>query len=155
MQVFSFVPKTDAEITELQNRDLLPDGIYSFIVRNATLGVSKANNSMFIVQLAIVHETGSVRIIKDFLIANEEMIFKLKHFCEAIGLEEDYRNGALILEKMNGRSGQLKLGIQKGKQKEDKSGFYPDKNNVKDYIKGTVEQKTLANEAPLNQDVPF
>jgi hypothetical protein len=81
------------------------------------------------------------------------MIFKIKHFCEAIGLEEDYTNGALNLQKMIGRSGQLKLGIQKGKKKDDSDDFYPDKNNVKDYIKS--EQKTLANEAPLNQDVPF
>ena len=106
---------------------------------------------------AVIDPEGSERNIKDFLMTNETMIFKLKHFCEAIGLEKEYSEGKLDPVKCLGRTGKCRIGIQKGQLKPDGSGFYNDRNVIKDYI--TIKEVKVEPEVKvdpsLNDDVPF
>lgn len=135
MCMFAFDSKTDEQIQEIQNRALLPEGIYPFTVKAYKPGKSKAQNDMLELLVSVVDKDGSKRNIKDFLVNSDQMIFKIKHFCESIGFEKEYTSGKFDPEKCLNRSGRAVVGIQKGSAKPDGSGFYPDKNNIRDYMK--------------------
>lgn len=152
---FCFNPLSDAELNELQNRDLLPDGNYAFIVRNAETQTSGKGNPMLKVTLGILATPHNEYPLSDYLMASEKMIFKLKHFCETLGLDAQYNQGNLRPEDCIGKMGKCKIGRQKGSQKKDLSGYFPDKNCVKDYIKN-IDQVTSAKVDPnFNDDITF
>lgn len=150
---FVFVPKSDTEIHEIQNRSLLPEGIYPFLVKDIVESTSSKGNAMLEILLSFIDTNGGERNIKDYLTATDQMIFKLKHFCDAIGLAEDYAKGSVITQKCIGRSGKASIGTQKGNAKPDGTGYYPDKNNVKDYIKTENVQNSILPD--LNDPIPF
>ncbi len=156
--VFAFSPKSDQEIDAIQNRGLLADGIYPFQVAEIISRTSKSNNPMLEVKLK-VRDGNDVRLITDYLLTSDTMIFKLKHFCEAIGLLPEYEKGQLDPKACLNRSGSVKIGTQKGNPKPD-GGFYPDKNNVKDYAKASASHAkpvaaVPAADAAMSDDVPW
>ena len=155
MFVFSFQPKTDDEIAAIQNQGLLEEGIYPFIVRNVEQVVSHAGNPMLKISLGILESKGSTRNITDYLLATDRMIFKLKHFCDAIGFEGEYAKGSFDPSLCLNRTGSARIGVQKGNQNEDGSGYYPDKNTIKDYIKCEKPLEKVAIDLDLNDNVPF
>ena len=155
--MFEFVSKSDEEIQEIQNRDLLPKGTYAFIVKEIKEGQSKKGDPMLTVRLSVIDNENRARNIFDYLVCTEKMMFKFKHFCEALGLEEDYKNNKLDTLKCIDRSGLCKVDIQKGGMKEDGSGFYPDKNSVQDYIKESIAKPSteVKSETDFNDDISF
>lgn len=156
MQSFRFTPKTDAEIHSLQNQGLLSDGVYVFTVKEVTQTVSQSNNPMLKIRLSVLESTGTYRSIEDYLLATDTMIYKLKHFCDATGLENEYAQGNIEPNKIMNRSGLVKIGTQKGKPKPDGAGSFPDRNSVKDYIKDESAQKiSVDNAPPFNEDINF
>jgi hypothetical protein len=142
---FLFNPLSDDQINAIQNRTLLADGIYPFVVKNVEQQVSKSSIAMLKVKLVVVAAENDMRVIFDYLLATEQMMFKLKHFCESIGIADKYEKGSFEPSDCIERSGKVKIGVQKGAAKDDGSGFYPDKNSVKDYVKsegtGTPKEK--------------
>jgi hypothetical protein len=156
MSIFSFTPRTDVEIHEFQNKKLLPEGIYPFIVKEIEPGVSEAGNPMLIVRLGIMDNNGEERNIMDYLLATDGWIYKLKHFCESIGFEREYNEGKLDPLKAIHRSGLVKLVIKKGDMKSDGT-FFKDSNSVKDYLKGdpSVQKKPVEIAPSLNDDIAF
>lgn len=132
--MFSFKPMSDEEINVLQNRELLKDGVYPFVVKEMSEQHSKNGNPMLKVRLEVVVNQNHKVSIFDYLVSTEKMMFKLKHFCEALGLIESYAKGSFSFSDCIGRSGKCKIAIDKGSAKPDGSGFYPDKNIVKDYV---------------------
>lgn len=135
-----FTPKTEKEI---QEENLWPNGNYTFEIAKANNGVSKNNNDMIVLQLNVFTEDGSrVQIVTDYLV--EAVLYKLRHCADACGLLDKYEQGELNAEDFVGKSGTIKLGIQK-----DKTGEYDDKNVVKDYI---VENKLTAAQEKHTQD---
>lgn len=152
---FAFNPLTDEEINVLQNRHLLPDGIYHFFVKNIEQQQSRVGNPMLKVTLGVVAKPGDQRNIIDFLLTTEQMMFKLKHFCESIGLSEQYAQGKFELNDCINRSGKVKIGVQKGAAKDDGSGFFPDKNCVKDYVKPENVMPKVVTPAFKDDDISF
>lgn len=153
---FQFQPKNDDQINAYQNRGLLPEGAYVFTVLAAEYGTSKSGNAMLKLKLTIHEQDGSKRSIFDNLMAMESMIYKTKHFCDATGLEAKYTAGSFTAEDCIGRSGLAKIGIQKGNAKEDGSGFYPDKNTIKDYIKPEMAMAPAQSiPSDINKDIKF
>ena len=154
--MFSFNPLSDEKINELQNRALLIDGIYSFVVRGVEQQQSqKTGSPMLKVTLGVTTYDNNVHFIIGYITTSERMMFKLKHFCETLGLEDKYTAGSFKSSDCINLPGKVKITTQKGTPKPDGSGFYPDKNAVKDYV--TLD---LAKPAPLvdpkfNDDVPF
>jgi hypothetical protein len=122
-------PKSEEEIA---NSLLLPEAVYDFEVQSAIEKPSKNGNDMIEVKLNIYSEGERVAVITDYLL--EAMAFKLRHFCDTTGTLADYNDGNLQADKMVGLSGKVLITIKK-----DSAGKYPDKNNVKDYIKKTVQ----------------
>lgn len=144
-----FDPKTDKEIAE---ENLLPKGEYDYEVAEAKEARSKSGNEMIALTLHVFHGE-SHRSVKDYLLGS--MPGKLKHFCDQHGLQREYETGTLTAEDCEGRSSKVLIGIEI-----DKSGTYPDKNKVVDYL---VAKKQAAAAAPTSSgefaisddDVPF
>lgn len=143
-----FQPKTEKEIAE---ENLLPVGTYSFQVIDAKDAVSRSGNDMIVLKNQIFKEDGSPSLmVDDYLLPT--IAYKLRHAADASGLLTEYEAGELRAQDFIGRSGQLKLRIQK-----DKEGKYPDKNVVGDYVKKSAENN---NEPPADHpvndpDIPF
>lgn len=142
-----FTPKTEQEI---QEERLLPEGDYSFEVTQAVEYRSKAGNDMMKVMLKVFKPDGKHIMITDYL--GEAMLYKLKHFFDATGLQELYEAGEVPTndlgeyEDLAGASGMLKLVIRK-------SDDYPDQNSVKDYIPSDEESPKPKKKKPTAKDV--
>ncbi len=156
MFAFKFVPKSEAEIVALNTPPLLEEGVYPFIVREVTQESSKAGNPMLKVKLEVLAHDKSRRLLTDYLLATDKMIYKLKHFCDAVGFEKEYEQGHLELNKCVNRGGRVKIGIQKGTVRDDGS-LFADKNVIKDYtrILETVAQVTVQKHDTFNDDITF
>jgi uncharacterized protein DUF669 len=153
--MFAFDTLTDEEILAVKNEGLLPDGAYSFVVRGIKAKTSQSGNPMLEVQLGVLDKDGNERIITDYLVATRKMMFKLKHFCDAIGLSSEYSSGKFDPMKCIGKKGAALIMIQKGSMKEDGTS-YADKNAVRDYAKTS---QTTANDVKVdpafNDDIKF
>ena len=84
----------------------------------------------------------------DYLL--EKFAVKLRHACEALGLTEQYERGELEAMDFEGRGGALKLGIQK-----DRTGQFPDRNSVLDYIRPKDKAKADTGPALVDDEVPW
>jgi hypothetical protein len=146
-----FEPKTDQEIEKLAKANLLPPGIYDFEVYSAEDTTSQKGNEMTALKLRIDGE--SDKIIPDWLVAIDNMAFKLKHFAETTGLIAEYDAGEMTAEMMRGRVGKAKVGIQPAKD------GYAAKNKIVDYIKPVDVEKNAqvqsARAKDLDDEIPF
>lgn len=144
-----FAPKTAAEI---DSGDLWPNGTYDFEIASAEEATSKAGNDMIKLRVKIFNDAGQSQTVFDYLM--ESVAYKLRHACEACGLLGDYEAGELNAEDFEGKSGTCKVNVQK-----DKSGQYPDKNGITDYLApkgGAVAKPPRAKAAAnLDDDIPF
>lgn len=132
-----FKPKSEKEIQE-ERFPVLKPGKYHFEVMAASEEVSKKGNQMIVLKLKILDDSLNVlTFLKDYLM--ETMSYKLRHAAYSCDLGSQYDAGELHADQFIGKSGMLDLGIQK-----DKTGQYPDKNNVNDYVKeqGHVQKDT-------------
>ncbi len=146
-----FTPKTEKEI---QEANLIPVGIYPFEIVTAIDTQSNARNDMIKLGIKLWDIEGNERHVYDYLL--EVMEYKLRHCAYACGLGDKYESGVLAAADFEGRTGSLKLGIKK-----DKTGQYPDQNNVSDYIvKDNHENQAPKHDsrpvsAILNDEIPF
>jgi hypothetical protein len=127
---FSFTPLSDDQINAQSESFLLPEGDYPFEVKEAAHQYSANGNAMIKLRIKVNED----RHLFDYLVATEKMMFKLKHFCESVGMSEEYKKGNFLVNGCIGRMGKVRIGIEKGKAKADGSGFYSPKNTVKDYV---------------------
>lgn len=156
--MYSFTPRSDNEINEIKNRRLMADGVYPFVIKDMKTMMSKTNKPMIKAIHSVYDNTGMERMVTDYLLLTDEMIFRLKHLCDTTGLEAEYATGnpEKICEAAIGRSGEVKIGIRKGNLRDDGT-LFDDQNIVKDYVKQkkSDQKQSVANEAPLYDDIPF
>src|SRR6478736_10369488 len=135
-----FKAKTEKEIAEENN---IPNGDYAYEVLSAEDKISAAGNDMIALTLRIFVGEAS-RQLTDFLL--ESMPGKLFHFCSYTGLARQYQDGTLTADDCLGKSGYLTIGTSKGKKKENSDEYWPDRPNVKDYIRniGGVKAAVIA-----------
>ena len=129
---YSFQPLSDEELDAI---DILPEGVYNFEVVKATHKISKAGNSMAEIQLGVWNNANKLCTVFDYLIFSTVPlnIRKVKHFCDSVGLIEEYKKGSLP-DELSGYSGKVVVGIQ-DERPNPNGGFYPRKNVVVDYAK--------------------
>jgi hypothetical protein len=127
---FSFPPMTESE---LQALNMVEDGIYDFNVMKATQKTSKSGNQMIELQLVIWDKQGKEHIVFDYLVSITSMVYKIKHFCDTVGLDKEYQSGSFDVMQCEGRTGKAHIIIQAG-QPNPNGGMYADKNAVKDYV---------------------
>lgn len=133
-----FTPKTEKEIAE---ENLWPAGEYSFEITEAEDTVSSKGNEMIELKLKVYNEEGNFKILSDYLL--EAIAYKLRHAAEVCGLLDAYNSGVLLASDFVGKTGYLKLKIDK-----DKTGKYPDKNGVGDYITERSKSSNGAAKSP-------
>lgn len=159
---FPYIPD---EVLEQNNTNkqfhLLPEGIYDFYVKLAEEKISSTGNEMIKLTLAIHDENGFERNIFDYLVSTEKMVFKIKQFCEAIGIEDKYKSSSFTIDDIMSKNGKAKITIKKGSQKPDGS-FYTDSNAVKFYIKTEKNDSVMTDkktdkktESFIDDDLPF
>ena len=146
-----FTPKTEKEIAE---ENLWQPGEYSFEVLEAADKVSKAGNEMIELKLKVYADDGGYIFVNDYLM--DTVAYKLRHAADACACLAKYETGMLQADDFKAKAGRLKLKIQK-----DKSGTYPDKNVVGDYVKSGKESsngvaQVASASVPLPDDsIPF
>jgi hypothetical protein len=133
---------------ELSRDDLIPKGKYDFEVKFAEDAVSKSSgDDMIKLTLTVFDQHGSKRLVWDYLI--ETVPWKLRHFCEATGLEKKYESGELTAEDCIGKSGKLEIAI------DNKSKDFPPKNVVRDYSVGSLAPKSKSEPDDDDSEIPF
>lgn len=130
-----FAPKTENEIA---SENLLPPGTYDFEIITAEDAISKASgNEMIKLTVHIFSEDGTPTTCFDYLM--EKVAYRLRHAAEVCGLMAEYERGALDAIDFQGKTGRCKVAIQK-----DKSGQFPDKNTIVDYIRSSSAGDTAS-----------
>lgn len=134
----NFEPKTEEQLN-----NLMPDGQYNFHVSKAEDYVAKTSgDEMIKLTLLVWDHNGRERQITDYL--TSKAIYKIKHFCDAVGLTEKYSSGNLHASDCEGsdKIGKLLINTQKGQ------GEYGPRNSVKDYVK----REASAQQEPFHDD---
>lgn len=150
---YNFTPKTDEELYTV---DVVPRGVYGFEVLKSERMTSKAGNPMCKLNLRFWDAEGKPKFIFDYLVFSDINlnIRKVKHFCDSVGLTEEYKKGE-IPEDLTGRCGEFELGIE-DERPNPNGGMFPKKNTVADYIKKKQsEEVNTKSEDEFNDDVPF
>jgi hypothetical protein len=157
---YSFQPLSDNELNAI---NLVEDGEYEFEVVKSTRKTSRAGNPMAELQIKFWDKMGMIHTVYDYLVFSTVPlnIRKVKHFCEAVGLDEEYKSGS-IPEELSGYTGEIKISTDPGQeipedrlQGKPKGSKYPSKNVVDDYIKGDGIKKMVEKDNLLSDDVPF
>lgn len=138
MSYYEFTPKTEEELDAM---GLIEDGDYDFMTTKSTKKISSSGNPMAVLTITVWDKEGTPHTITDFLVfSNSKFCMrKYKHYCEAVGLEKEYKEGR-IPEDLANYGGKVKIGTQDETPK-DGGGFYPKKNIVADYIPSTGKPK--------------
>lgn len=151
-----FTPKSEKELAEER---LFPEGEYGFEISGAEDKLSKADNEMIVLTVRVFKEDGKFNLVTDYLM--EAMMYKILHACQACGLEDAYNKGQLNSQDFIGKTGTLKIKIQK-----DKNGVYADKNVIADYVvpkdgqsaavpKGSNKAAETKGKDELEDEIPF
>jgi len=139
-----FQPKSDEELQKEESKRMLWDkGVYSYeIIPYVTFGTktiqtcdtkSSAGNDMLVLVVKLFNDDGRESVVVDYI--TSAMGFKFKHVAYANGLGSQYDTGELHAIDFVGKCGKAKVGVSKGKAKDDGSGEnYPDKNCINDYL---------------------
>lgn len=114
---------------ENQTRNIVEPGEYDFEVIQATDTVSKEKKNEMIRLLLKVYTKEGETTVFDYLVATEKGYWKIKQFCQAVGLLAKYEAKELNSYDCVNKTGRLELGISK-----DKNNLYSDQNSVKRYI---------------------
>ena len=138
-----FKPKSEKELAEA---NLWPKGDYAFEILESEEAQDKNGDGMFKLKVKIFKEDGASQNIFDY-VSGTWMEFKLRHLAEACDLLQDYDKGELEAYALVGKTGKCKVGVSV-----DKTGQYPDKNDIKDYLTGTE----YVSKVPVDDsDIPF
>jgi len=166
--MFTFTPMTDEEI---EKAGLLESGRYNFEVMKAERQTSQKGNPMAKMMLKVWDKVGGTHIVYDYLVFSSVAMNmrKISHFCQSVGLYEEYQRGALP-EDLAHYCGEIEIGVEEGKEipldklnGKPAGTKYPAKNNVVDYLVCSTQTKKSDNlaskenaEAPFfNDSIPF
>ena len=157
---YSFHPMSEEELNAVS---LVEDGEYEFEVLKSTRRISKAGNPMAELNLRYWDKMGAPHTLFDYLVFSSVPlnIRKVKHFCDAVGLQDAYQKGE-IPEELGGYNGKFRIITQVGQeipedklQGKPKGSTYPPKNVVDDYVKSDKTQKVVENDPFDTQDIHF
>ena len=133
-------PKSEAQII---TDGLIPArSICDIEVIEATDSTSKSSgNDMIVLKLKVFHD-GKTKVLTDYITFGQSNAeeFKQRRACDTFGILNAYNSGKLFASDFEGKSGQAKISVQT-----DKTGNYPDKNAIGEYLVRPV----TAEEAPF------
>lgn len=123
MSMLRFEPKTKEEAFKV---NLIEKGNYPFKINSAMEKTSSKGEPLIELILTVFDQEGKKHIVYDYLSPKFE---KFYHFIYAIGEGKMAQDGTLFLDRLKDKEGLCKIYI-----KEDKTGQYPNKNAVADYL---------------------
>ena len=124
---------------------LLEPGKYDADVIESEDARSKSGNDMIKLKLSVWRPDGSKAHVYDYILP--AFAKKLKHFCDAAGLQSDYDAGKVAAADCLNKSVSVTLDTEK-------SGDYPAKNVVVDYT--PMKQGVQPTPVPADDDdLPF
>ncbi len=153
---YNLTPMTEEELNAF---DMMEEGIYDFEVLKSERQTSKSGNPMAKLQINVWDKNGKSTVIFDYLVFSSVKFCtrKIKHFCEAAGIVEDYLKGN-IREELERLSGKVHIGVQ-DIMPNPTGGYYPAKNVVIDYVTKDNASHSGApkpeSEEFLNDSIPF
>lgn len=153
-------PIYSEEQSQCERFELLPDGIYEFIVTEALFTTSKAGNPMLKLVLSVYDKNGDERRVYDYLLGMQKMAYKVRHFFRSIGLIDEYERGIFNQAIQEGQSdlllrdrrGKAKIGFQTGKEKPDGTKYH-NSNCVNDYV--CESEMNPQEDNFINDDITF
>jgi hypothetical protein len=138
---------------ELNQKDLLKEGIYDFEVGQAVDKVSKAGNEMIQLDLTVYDSNGKKYYIYDYIL--ESFPKKFHHAVKACGLLKGNKELDLYATDFIGKCGKVQVGIEA-----DKTGQFWDRNVILDYIVNADEssklpEKKVNMKREIDDEIPF
>src|SRR5579863_3805361 len=109
---------------EIEESAIWKSGTYDFTIQDAKEKKSRNGNPMIELKIEITRD-GKKRLLLDWLLAQRPA--KLRHAAIACGLHEKYMHGVLSGDDFVGKTGRLKLGVQR------ETSQFPRRNVVIDY----------------------
>lgn len=86
-----FIPLTNEQIDAIS--PTFEPGLNEFIVKDAIQKTSKAGNEMIELKLEVSDNKDHTALIYDYIVSKDNCMWKLKNFCEQVGLIENYNIG--------------------------------------------------------------
>lgn len=153
---YQFKPLQESELDAepVKIYKLLPDGEYRFEVLSSKRRTSEAGNNMAELKLSVIDKDGMQYYVYDYLVFSDNNFnrMRIRHFCHAVGLKDEYEKGELP-EELSGFGGTVNIGKKDKVLKKDGVSFFPEKNVVVDYIKSDFVAKIPDN--TLDDQIPF
>ena len=107
---------------------LLEPGNYFFEVKSAEASISSKGNEMITVVLDATDGTKR-NTVYDYLVGTEKAYWKIRDFCQAVGLGHLLREGgAITAADCSGKKGKCKVTIDPGEN------GYADRNTIEAYL---------------------
>lgn len=131
-------PQLTDEFIE-SNRQLLPEGIHSFIVKKVEVKMSKSGNEVINLFFQTWDDAGKEYYIWDTLVLSEKMFWKEKHFWESVGLPDMNLKESYHENEFLDKCGKFETFILDDKQ-------YGKKAKVRDYLPYEEDNKTQTND---------
>lgn len=144
--MLNFAPQSEQELL-----NLIPDGEYNYLVKDAVHHRSKSSgNESIKMTLTVYDQHGREHTIYCYLTTN--YMFLLKHFTDSCGLESAYENGSLSPEMCKNQVGRCKVIIE---QPEEGTNYLP-KNIIKDFCKRQMSEPPKSELNSIDdKDIPF
>ena len=138
----------------------LPTGEYDFEIIKAEETNSKSSGlGMFALELRVIGDDGVERRVRDYVMTEGKAAYRLRQCAVGCMLLEQYNAGELTGFDFEGRTGRVRLGIEKSEQ-------YGDRNRVMSYVQpgreasadrprtpSRVRERVPA--ADLDDEIPF
>lgn len=137
-----FKPKSEKELAEA---NLWPVGEYAFEILEAEEAQDKSGNDMLKLKVKVFKDGGGSQNIFDY-VSGEWMEYKLRHLADVCGQLDQYESGELEAYTLVGKTGYCKVNVSK-----DKTGQYPDKNGIADYLVSGKSKPKIVDDS----DIPF
>jgi hypothetical protein len=141
-----YAPKSEEEL-----RKLIQPGIWDWECLKAEEKKSKSGNQMLELLLKVYDTQGNSNLVNDYILETAD--WKIRHFAFSCALGSVYESGCIEAHMCVGQSGRCKGGIEK-----DKTGQYPDKNKIIDYLESDESYVKKQENKPDDLDdteIPF
>lgn len=147
----------------------IADGDYPFVVISAENRVSKNGNEMIAIEMEFTVADSRTITVYDYLTFTDAALFKIKQFCDAVGLADKWAAGELNADDCIGLEGSARL--EKGDQYMQVAWYIPkggwkesptrktlsesEKKQGLETLREKIKQQDKANAASANDDIPF
>lgn len=122
-----FTPMTDREARAARSYTFEP-GTYDCLVIDAEAKVSRKGNPMVELQLEVALPNGQRPKVRDWLMLEGQMAWRLREFMHAAGMASAYDAGEVEDHRLIGLPVRAEIGIQEG------DGDFLDRNRVDRYL---------------------